>query len=262
MIAWRMASMLPPVDRSMTVSAPRWTAVCSFSSSSSTLPVTAELPMLALILHATATPMPIGSSRLVEMDRVGRDDHAAAGHLVADQLGVEVLALGDEAHLVGDDALAGRFDLGHGIASLKELRGECRPEGREDRRGEERETCRRVQRFAFPRRHYPDQVPRVWSQPAKRQRTPLAIPQAELYVSAEEVATPQTASDANHNFPKMRSAFDVIQRRPDVAHGKDTIDDGPQLGAVRWRGSSPRTSRGCRRRCPARGGSSSASASD
>ena len=51
MIAWRIASMLPPVDRSITVSAPRWTAVCSLSSSSSTSLVTAELPMLALILH-------------------------------------------------------------------------------------------------------------------------------------------------------------------------------------------------------------------
>ncbi len=65
MIAWRMASMSPPVDRSITVSLPRWTAVCSFSSSSSILPVTAELPMLALILHFDATPMAIGSSRFV-----------------------------------------------------------------------------------------------------------------------------------------------------------------------------------------------------
>src|SRR5437588_1291045 len=62
MMAWRMASMLPPVDRSITVSAPRCTAVCSFSSSSSILLVTAELPMLALILHFDATPMAIGSS--------------------------------------------------------------------------------------------------------------------------------------------------------------------------------------------------------
>ena len=114
MIAWRMASMSPPVERSMTVSEPRWTAVCSFSSSSSILLMTAELPMLALILHLEATPMAIGSRRLVEVDRVGGDDHAAAGDLVADQLGVEVLALGDEAHLVGDDALAGGFHLRHG----------------------------------------------------------------------------------------------------------------------------------------------------
>src|SRR5262249_16462670 len=63
MMAWGMASMWPPVERSMTVSAPRWTAVCSFSSSSSILLVTAELPMLALILQAAATPMHIGSSR-------------------------------------------------------------------------------------------------------------------------------------------------------------------------------------------------------
>ena len=63
MSAWRMPSMLPPVDRSMTVSAPRWTAVCSFSSSPSAVPVTAELPMLALILQAEATPIAIGSRR-------------------------------------------------------------------------------------------------------------------------------------------------------------------------------------------------------
>ena len=54
--------MLPPVERSITVSAPKLTAVCSLSSSSPTLEVTAELPMLALILHRVATPIPIGSS--------------------------------------------------------------------------------------------------------------------------------------------------------------------------------------------------------
>src|SRR5262245_33067407 len=64
MMAARMTSMSPPVERSITVSEPRWTAVCSFSSSSSILLVTAELPMLALILQALATPMHIGSRRL------------------------------------------------------------------------------------------------------------------------------------------------------------------------------------------------------
>ena len=33
MIAWRMRSMSRPVERSITVSAPKWTAVCSFSNS-------------------------------------------------------------------------------------------------------------------------------------------------------------------------------------------------------------------------------------
>src|SRR6516162_3247742 len=96
-MAWRMASMLPPVDRSMTVSAPRWTAVCSFSSSSSILLVTAELPMLALILHRPAAD----AHRLqppLQVDLVGRDDHPAAGHLGADQLRVQLLAPGDEVH--------------------------------------------------------------------------------------------------------------------------------------------------------------------
>ena len=61
--------------------------------------------------------MPIGSRRFCQVDRVGRDDHAAAGDLVADQFGVEVLALGDEVHFVGDDALAGGFELRHGSGS-------------------------------------------------------------------------------------------------------------------------------------------------
>ena len=52
-----------PVDRSITVSAPKCTAVCSFSSSIASSPVTAELPMFALILQRTATPIPSGSSR-------------------------------------------------------------------------------------------------------------------------------------------------------------------------------------------------------
>ena len=64
MIAWRMLSISRPVDRSITVSEPKWTAVCSFSSSPSMLLVTAELPMLALIFVRAAMPMHIGSSRL------------------------------------------------------------------------------------------------------------------------------------------------------------------------------------------------------
>ena len=43
--------MLPPVERSITVSAPRSTAILSLASSLSTSEVTAELPMLALILQ-------------------------------------------------------------------------------------------------------------------------------------------------------------------------------------------------------------------
>ena len=45
----------------MTVSEPYFTAVFSFSSSVSTVEVTALLPMLALILHFEAMPIAIGS---------------------------------------------------------------------------------------------------------------------------------------------------------------------------------------------------------
>src|SRR5271170_1214875 len=58
----RISGILPPVERSITVSAPCWMAMCSLRSSSSMLEVTAELPMLALTLHFVAMPMPMGSS--------------------------------------------------------------------------------------------------------------------------------------------------------------------------------------------------------
>src|SRR5271170_7358818 len=61
-IASRISGIFPPVERSITVSAPKLTAVCSLSSSSRIFDVTAELPILALILHLVATPIPIGSS--------------------------------------------------------------------------------------------------------------------------------------------------------------------------------------------------------
>ena len=64
MISARMPSMLPPVERSITVSAPYFNDTLSLAISSSTLLVTALLPMFALTLQDSAMPMPIGS-RLV-----------------------------------------------------------------------------------------------------------------------------------------------------------------------------------------------------
>ena len=45
---------------------------------------------------------------------VGRDDGAPAGDLRTDRLGVDALAVGDEAHLLGDDPLAGVEELRRG----------------------------------------------------------------------------------------------------------------------------------------------------
>src|SRR5262249_60767771 len=61
MIHSRVRWMLRPVERSMTVSAPQRIAHTIFSTSSSTEEVTAELPILALILVAKFRPMIIGS---------------------------------------------------------------------------------------------------------------------------------------------------------------------------------------------------------
>src|ERR1044071_4206460 len=54
--------MLRPVDRSITVSAPQRIAHTILSTSSSTEDVTAELPILALILVRKLRPIAIGSS--------------------------------------------------------------------------------------------------------------------------------------------------------------------------------------------------------
>src|SRR4029079_13548862 len=62
MIHSRVVWMLRPVERSITVSAPQRIAHTIFSTSSSTDEVTAELPMLALILTRKLRPMIIGSS--------------------------------------------------------------------------------------------------------------------------------------------------------------------------------------------------------
>src|SRR3972149_9100196 len=61
MMARRMRGRSPPVERSITVSEPYSTENWSFFSSSSMLELTAELPMLALILQVKFVPITIGS---------------------------------------------------------------------------------------------------------------------------------------------------------------------------------------------------------
>src|SRR5258708_19205897 len=58
----RVVWMLRPVERSITVSAPQRIAHTILSTSSSTEEVTAELPILALILVRKLRPIAIGSS--------------------------------------------------------------------------------------------------------------------------------------------------------------------------------------------------------
>jgi phosphomethylpyrimidine synthase len=62
MIASRHSSRFPPVERSMTVSAPQRSAHFSFSTSSSVPDETGEAPMFALIFVLLARPIAIGSS--------------------------------------------------------------------------------------------------------------------------------------------------------------------------------------------------------
>src|SRR5665811_2580193 len=87
----RVLWMLRPVERSITVSAPQRIAHTIFSISSSTEEVTAELPMLALILVRKLRPMIIGSSSawLILAGMMARP--RAVEHLLA----AEILALGD-----------------------------------------------------------------------------------------------------------------------------------------------------------------------
>ena len=60
--ASRHSSRLPPVERSITVSAPHFSAHCNFSTSSCVPEEIGDAPMLALILVFDARPIAIGSS--------------------------------------------------------------------------------------------------------------------------------------------------------------------------------------------------------
>ena len=136
MIHSRVLWMLRPVERSITVSAPQRIAHTIFSTSSSTDEVTAELPMLALILVRKLRPMTIGSSSAwlmlhgmmarpraissrtnsgvtnsgTEAPKLSPSSRAASARSSC-CLAAEVLALGDVDHLLGDDAGAGEFEL-------------------------------------------------------------------------------------------------------------------------------------------------------
>ena len=53
---------------------------------------------------------------------VGRNDHASGGNFVADELGRNLFALGDEDHLFGEQALARKVHLRHvGVAAARGL---------------------------------------------------------------------------------------------------------------------------------------------
>ena len=60
-MALLIASRSPPVLRSMTVSAPYFRQICSFSSSASISLLRLELPIFALILVLASLPIAIGS---------------------------------------------------------------------------------------------------------------------------------------------------------------------------------------------------------
>ena len=88
-------------------------------------------------LHPRHLPDPHRIEPLGEVLDVGGNHEAPAGDFVAHELGIQLFPLGDPAHLVGDHALAGVVHLGVAV------------------------------HIDSPRRHYPDQVQRVCSQPAK-----------------------------------------------------------------------------------------------
>ena len=114
MIALRMPSMFLPVERSITVSAPKWTAVCSFSSSPSMSLVTAELPMLALILQRGGDADRHRLEPAGGVDVVGRNDHPAGGDFVANRFGRRATSrLATNSISRRDVAGAGMLELRH-----------------------------------------------------------------------------------------------------------------------------------------------------
>ena len=111
------------VERSITVSAPHFSAHLSFSTSSSVPDETGDAPMLALTLVLLARPMAIGSSLCFRWLMLAGMTRRAGGDLVADgDRGVAAVGAGkrtpkcgsrsaDALHLRRDDAEAGELEL-------------------------------------------------------------------------------------------------------------------------------------------------------
>ena len=120
------------------MSAPQRVAQTSFSTSFATEEVTAELPMLAFTLDQKVAPDDDGLK--LRMIDIGRNDGTTGGNLLRHEFGrdevrdagaevlaigaafggafgglgaAQVLAMGDVAHLLGDDAGAGELNLRH-----------------------------------------------------------------------------------------------------------------------------------------------------
>ncbi len=146
MIHSRVSWMFLPVERSITVSAPQRVAHTIFSTSSSTELVTAELPILALILVRKFRPMIIGSDSgwlilagMMARPRATSDAHEfgrhESGQRGAEALPVrkprfrlfgltrapEIFPVRDIGHLLGDDAGPRPFELGHKAGSPPSL---------------------------------------------------------------------------------------------------------------------------------------------
>src|SRR6218665_1479080 len=148
----RVVWMFLPVERSITLSAPQRMAHTSFSTSSSMLEVTAELPMLALILTLKLRPMAMGSSSgwLMFAGMMARQRATSArtnsgvmvfgmsapmalppvclGQVLRHPLALAVLAQRHIFHLLRDDAAPGVVhlrDIGAGLGAQRRALQGC-----------------------------------------------------------------------------------------------------------------------------------------
>src|SRR6218665_2968806 len=139
----RVVWMFLPVERSITLSAPQRMAHTSFSTSSSMLEVTAELPMLALILTLKLRPMAMGSSSgwLMFAGMMARPRATSArtnsdlimlavwvGKVLRHPLALAVFAQRHIFHLRRDDAAPGVVhlrDIGPGLGAQRRALQGC-----------------------------------------------------------------------------------------------------------------------------------------
>ena len=85
-------SMSLLVDKSLTVSAPWWTVVCSFSNRSPTFLFAALLPISALIFQFAVISMPM-VQRASGVGNVGRNHHASDAEFFTGGFNRQVFAI-------------------------------------------------------------------------------------------------------------------------------------------------------------------------
>ncbi len=109
--ALRICARSPPVERSITASAPAAVAIFSFSSSTVKSLLSLDVPILALTL--VRKPLPIASGLMARMVHITANHDGSIYHALPDKFRLNTFLYRADFHFFRNDPFAGFFQLCH-----------------------------------------------------------------------------------------------------------------------------------------------------